>query len=40
MTSLQTVGHPTSRIDAEKRVTGAATYTGDVRLPGMLYARV
>ena len=40
MTSLQTVGHPTSRIDAEKRVTGAATYTGDLRLPGMLYARV
>ena len=40
MTSLKTVGHPTSRIDAEKRVTGAATYTGDVRLPGMLYARV
>jgi CO/xanthine dehydrogenase Mo-binding subunit len=40
MTSLQTVGHPTSRIDAEKRVTGAATYTGDLRLTGMLYARV
>ena len=40
MTSLQTVGHPTSRIDAEKRVTGAATYTGDLRLAGMLYARV
>jgi CO/xanthine dehydrogenase Mo-binding subunit len=40
MTSLKTVGHPTSRIDAEKRVTGAATYTGDLRLPGMLYARV
>src|SRR5579871_4683155 len=40
MNSLNTVGHPTSRIDAQKRVTGTATYTGDLRLPGMLYARV
>ena len=40
MNSLKTVGHPTSRIDAMKRVTGAATYTGDLRVPGMLYARV
>jgi CO/xanthine dehydrogenase Mo-binding subunit len=40
MNSLRTVGHPTSRIDAQKRVTGTATYTGDLRLPGMLYARV
>ncbi len=40
MNTLHTVGHPTSRIDARKRVTGAATYTGDLRLPGMLYARV
>src|SRR5206468_7478545 len=37
---LRTVGHPTARIDAVQRVTGKATYTGDVRLPGMLYARV
>ena len=28
------------RIDALERVTGKATYTGDVHLPGMLYARV
>ena len=40
MNSLKTVGHPTSRIDAMKRVTGTATYTGDLRVPGMLYARV
>lgn len=40
MNTLKTVGHPTSRIDAELRVTGAATYTGDLHLPGMLYARV
>ena len=37
---LKTVGHSTTRIDALERVTGRATYTGDVRLPGMLYARV
>ncbi|HLK47870.1 MAG TPA: xanthine dehydrogenase family protein molybdopterin-binding subunit [Bryobacteraceae bacterium] len=40
MNSLKTLGHPTSRIDAMKRVTGTATYTGDLRVPGMLYARV
>jgi CO/xanthine dehydrogenase Mo-binding subunit len=40
MNTLKTVGHPTSRIDALQRVTGKATYTGDIRLPGMLYARV
>src|SRR6202008_2242522 len=34
------VGHPTPRIDAVERVTGKAAYTGDVALPGMLYARV
>jgi xanthine dehydrogenase molybdenum-binding subunit len=38
--ALQTVGHPTPRIDAVERTTGKATYTGDVKLPGMLYARV
>ena len=40
MNTLNTVGHPTHRIDAEQRVTGTATYTGDMHLPGMLYARV
>lgn len=40
MNSLRTVGHPTDRIDARQRVTGKATYTGDIRIPGMLYARV
>jgi hypothetical protein len=40
MIPLKTVGHPTHRIDAELRVTGAATYTADLKLPGMLYARV
>ena len=40
LTPLKTVGHPAQRIDAIKRVTGTATYTGDIQLPGMLYARV
>jgi xanthine dehydrogenase molybdenum-binding subunit len=34
------VGKPTPRIDAYERVTGQAQYTGDIQLPGMLYARV
>ena len=37
---MKVVGHPTPRIDAVQRVTGAAKYAGDVRLPGMLSARV
>jgi CO/xanthine dehydrogenase Mo-binding subunit len=34
------VGKRTARIDAYERVTGQAQYTGDIQLPGMLYARV
>jgi len=37
---LKTVGHPTPRIDALERVSGKATYTGDVKLDDMLYARI
>ena len=37
---LKTVGRATRRIDAVERVTGKANYTGDLRLPGMLYARI
>ncbi len=40
MTPLKTVGHGTHRVDALQRVTGAAKYTSDIHLPGMLYARV
>jgi putative selenate reductase molybdopterin-binding subunit len=40
MARLKTVGHATPRIDALERVSGKAKYTGDVKLPGMLYARV
>ena len=34
------VGKRIPRIDAYERVTGQAQYTGDIQLPGMLYARV
>ena len=37
---MNTVGHDMPRIDAVERVTGQATYTRDVRLPDMLFARV
>ena len=37
---MNTVGRPTGRIDGAERVTGKATYTRDVQLPGMLYASV
>ena len=40
MTTLNSVGHATPRIDALKRVTGGATYTADIFVPNMLYARV
>jgi xanthine dehydrogenase molybdenum-binding subunit len=40
ISALNVVGHPTPKIDAVARVTGAADYTGDIQLPGMLYARV
>ncbi|MFT3870562.1 MAG: molybdopterin-dependent oxidoreductase [Nibricoccus sp.] len=33
-------GKPLLRRDARDKVTGKARYTGDLRLPGMLYARV
>jgi isoquinoline 1-oxidoreductase len=34
------VGRPVLRRDAFDKVTGTAKYAGDIRLPGMLYARV
>src|SRR5262245_65991906 len=37
---LTTIGHVTPRVDASARVTGQAKYTNDLKLPGMLYARV
>ncbi len=40
ISALNVVGKFTARIDGVERTTGKATYTGDVMLPGMLYARV
>ena len=37
---LNTIGNDTPRIDAVERVTGAAKFTRDFKLPGMLYGRV
>lgn len=33
-------GEPTDRMDARQKVTGEAKFTGDIHLPGMLYARI
>jgi isoquinoline 1-oxidoreductase len=38
--ALKVVGKPTTRRDALAKVTGAAKYTGDIRPPGMLYAKI
>jgi len=37
---LAVVGKPTPRLDGRLKVTGAARYSADVRLPGMLFARI
>ncbi len=34
------MGKPAKRLDARVKVTGQAQYAGDIRLPGMLYARI
>lgn len=34
------MGRPVSRRDGLEKVTGEAKYAGDIRLPGMLYARI
>lgn len=36
---LKIIGKATPRLDGRLKVTGAARYTADVRLPGMLFAR-
>src|SRR6478672_15623 len=35
---LKVIGKPTPRVDGRAKVTGAAKYSADVHLPGMLYA--
>jgi isoquinoline 1-oxidoreductase len=37
---FQTMGRSPLRVDGKDKVTGAAKYAADVRLPGMLYAKV
>jgi xanthine dehydrogenase YagR molybdenum-binding subunit len=37
---LKVIGKPIPRLDGRLKVTGAARYTADVRLPGMLHARL
>ncbi len=36
---LKVIGQPLPRFDAVQKVTGKATYTADVQLPGMLFGR-
>lgn len=33
-------GKPTDRMDSKQKVTGEAKFTGDIRLPGMLHAKI
>src|SRR4051794_20280672 len=37
---LAIIGKPTPRLDGRAKVTGAAKYTADVNLPGMLFAKL
>ncbi len=37
---FKVIGKPAKRMDARDKVTGRAKYAGDIRLPGMLYARM
>lgn len=34
------IGKPVKRMDAPLKVTGTAQYAGDIRLPGLMYARI
>jgi isoquinoline 1-oxidoreductase len=34
------IGKPRKRIDAREKITGKAKYAGDIRVPGMVYAKV
>jgi len=38
--AFKIVGKPHSRVDALKKVTGEAKYAGDIKFPGMLFARI
>jgi nicotinate dehydrogenase subunit B len=40
LSEFRVMGRPEKRLDARVKVTGRALFAGDVRLPGMLYARI
>ncbi len=40
VTEHKVMGTPLGRVDATSKVTGETRYAGDIRLPGMLYARI
>jgi len=40
VSAFTVMGTPVKRRDAKVKVTGEASYAGDVRLPGMMYARI
>jgi|WetSurMetagenome_2_1015567.scaffolds.fasta_scaffold00007_109 nicotinate dehydrogenase subunit B len=39
-TKFTCVGKPRNRVDAYEKVTGRAKYTGDLKIPGMVFARI
>ena len=40
VSELNIIGKPHKRTDSVEKVTGRAKYAGDIRLPGMLYAKI
>jgi len=40
VSQLKVIGKPYNRTDAEEKVTGKARYSGDIRVPGMVYAQI
>jgi nicotinate dehydrogenase subunit B len=40
VSEFQIMGRSPKRLDGPEKVTGAAKFAGDIRLPGMLYARI
>ncbi len=40
VSEFRIMGRPEKRRDAREKVTGKAQYAGDIRLPGMLYAKI
>ncbi len=40
MTELKVVGKSVPRVDGLEKATGKATFTGDIKLPHMLYGKI